>query len=485
MAQISVLAQPGLTFMQSANEARTNRLAMAAAEAEQATARSQQEIRQRAFQSLQTGQANPEQVAAQLFSAGMTQEGTAALGMARAQEQTRTAQERERQRIQGEESTIFTNAVQSGSPDMAAIRSRLRLIGAPSAEAPEDELRNIFEAYSATTPETGFSIQRVYDEQSGQNVLMRVNANTGEAAPLDLRAPQSGGTFTELVTPEGYVLRAGSGGANGSLSTTPRNMGPRTNAEADRRTAAAFGSNFLSGSEAAFFELTGRMTPAGAGAAGVMARGASALTAQLGGGVFFAEFLLGRPGEFGAAIEEAGNNLMQRLTGLSVEETAELRTATALTRARLAPLVAPQGYGIRYTDYEREAIATALGDLLDPESTASALQGNRNQVFVALAIDDARKSIAAGGLPPFPTVHPNGSENMQEQHNLLDMLIDRFGFSEDRAASVVRNYNQSLTQLYRFNREDPQAFVENANRLRQAQDLAEREGPGALHNDRR
>ena len=43
MAQISVLAQPGLTFMQSADAARTNRLALAAAEAERATERAQQQ----------------------------------------------------------------------------------------------------------------------------------------------------------------------------------------------------------------------------------------------------------------------------------------------------------------------------------------------------------------------------------------------------------------------------------------------------------
>lgn len=479
MAQISVLAQPGLAFMQSANEARTNRLAMAAAEAEQATARSQQQLRQQAFQSLQGDAQSPANAhrAAQALAAGGDFEAARFIS-AEAERNANRAR-----RLAQEESTILTNAAQSGA-DIEATQRRLEGIGSPLA-FDAAALSETLDAYTRTTPETGFSIRSVYNKESGENVLMRVNANTGETAPLDLRAPQSGGMFSEITTPEGYTLRTGSGGANGGFSTTPPGFAPRTNAEADRRTAAAFGANFLSGSEATFFELTGRMTPAGAGAAGVMARGASALTAQLGGGVFFAEFLLGRPGEFGAAIEEAGNTLMQRLTGLSVEETAELRTATALTRARLAPLVAPQGYGIRYTDYEREAIATALGDLLDPESTASALQGNRNQVFVALAIDDARKSIAAGELPPFVTVNPNGSENMQEQRNLLDMLIDRFGFSEDRAASVVRNYNQSLTQLYRFNREDPQSFVENANRLRQAQALAEREGPGALHNDRR
>lgn len=70
MAQISVLAQPGLAFMQSANEARTNRLAMAAAEAEQATARSQQQLRQQAFQSLGTEGANPEAAVTALAAAG-------------------------------------------------------------------------------------------------------------------------------------------------------------------------------------------------------------------------------------------------------------------------------------------------------------------------------------------------------------------------------------------------------------------------------
>ena len=147
MALISVLAQPGLAFMESANAARENRLAMAAAEAEQATARAQQEMRQRAFQALQTGQAGPEQVAAQLFGAGLTQEGTAALGMARA------AQEAEARRQRAIEAALTTAAPRAAqSPEQF---ERTASAFAEQYGVSPDEARNsLRRAIELTAPQT-------------------------------------------------------------------------------------------------------------------------------------------------------------------------------------------------------------------------------------------------------------------------------------------------------------------------------------------
>ena len=472
MALITQFAQPGMYVAQGLAGMRENRLAMAAAEAERATAQAQQQLRQQAFQSLQGDTQSPAnaQRAAQALAAGGDFEAARFISA----EAERTAN-RSRQLAQ-DESAILANAAQSGA-DMEATRRRLERLNSPLARD-EAALRETLEAYTRTTPETGFSIQRVYDEQSGQNVLMRVNANTGETAPLDLRAPQSEGMFSELTTPEGYTLRTGSGRAGQRLSTTPPGMGAQTPSGVDTRNMAAINANFLSGQESDFFRLTGRMTEAGAGGAGALARGAQEFAAQFGGGVSFAEFLFKGDAELGPSIVRAGNDFMQRVTGLNANETAQLRTATALTRARLAPLVAPPGYGIRFTDYEREAIATALGDLLDPAATFEALQGNRNQVFVALAIDDARKSIAAGRLPPFATLNPNGAANADQEDVMMDLMVREYGFTPQAAASAVRSYNQSLNQLYRFNREDPTQFVRNVDLIRRAQQL----GPEGLRD---
>jgi len=86
MAQISVFAQPGLAFMGAAQSARENRLATAALEAEQATEQAQQRIRQQAFQALQTGQADPAQVAANLASMGLREDAALVANITRTQQ---------------------------------------------------------------------------------------------------------------------------------------------------------------------------------------------------------------------------------------------------------------------------------------------------------------------------------------------------------------------------------------------------------------
>jgi hypothetical protein len=78
MARISVMAQPATAFTQSFDASRDARLARAAAEAEQATARAQQQLREQAFSAISSGQANPMEISATLAGAGDIQGATAA-----------------------------------------------------------------------------------------------------------------------------------------------------------------------------------------------------------------------------------------------------------------------------------------------------------------------------------------------------------------------------------------------------------------------
>jgi hypothetical protein len=481
MAQISVFAQPGLAFMGAEQAARENRLATAQQQAAQAAAEAQQRLRQQAFTSLQgapDAQANPQAMAAQLAAAGDTEGARLALSMGTAQETQRSREEARARQRQQDESDIFKAVAENETFSPEGLRRRLQRVGSDYADASDEELAALRDAYRSTEAPRGFTTRDIFNPQTGRNEIAFVNPNTGETRFSGIQARQSDGQMVQVTGPGGYTVSVGSGAAASRMSTTPPGMGPQTPSGADARNMAAMNANFLSGPESDFFRLTGRLTEAGAGGAGALARGAQELAAQLGGGISFAEFLLKGDAELGPGVVRAGNDLMQRVTGLSANETAQLRTATALTRARLAPLVAPQGYGIRFTDWEREAIATSLGDLLDPTSTFEALQGNRHQVFVALAIDDARKSIAAGRLPPFVTQNPDGSANTDQADRMFDVMIDEYGFSERAAADAIRSYNQSLNQLYRFNQEDPQEFVRNVERIQRAQRI----GPEGLQD---
>ncbi len=469
MAQISVFAQPGLAFMGAEREARTNRLAAAQESAQQA-------LRQQAFTSLQGGQSDPTEVAARL--APTDPEGANLVLRVGAAQETRRTRDRTQQNIllEAANTTAQSWLGRGGSQehlDLAA-RAFSETYNVPVSEA-ASMIQNSAQMVQAPG---GFTTRDAFNPQTGRNEIAFVNPNTGETRFSGIQARQSDGQMVQVTGPGGYTVSVGSGGAASRMSTTPPGMGPQTSSGADARNMAAMNANFLSGPESDFFRLTGQLTEAGAGGAGALARGAQELAAQLGGGISFAEFLLKGDAELGPGVVRAGNDLMQRVTGLDANETAQLRTSLNLTRARLAPLVAPQGYGIRLTNYEREAIAEAVGDLLNPAATIEALQGNRHQIFVALAIDDARKSIAAGRLPPFVTQNPDGSANAEQADRMFDLMIDEYGFSERAAADAIRSYNQSLNQLYRFNQEDPQEFVRNVERIQRAQ----RVGPEGLQD---
>jgi hypothetical protein len=468
MSQISVFAQPGLAFMGAEQAARENRLATAQQQAAQAAAEAQQQLRQQAFTSLQGGQSDPTEVAARL--APTDPEGAnLVLRVGAAQETRRTAEQRAQDALRERESDIFKAVAENETFSPEGLRRRLQRAGSNHANDSDEELAALRDAYRSTEAPRGFTTRDAFNQQTGRNEIAFVNPNTGEMRFSGVPSRQSDGQMVQVTGPGGYTVSVGSGGAASRMSTTAPGMGPQTPSGADVRNMAAMNANFLSGQEADFFRLTGRLTEAGAGGAGALTRTAQEFAAQIGGGVAFAEFLFKGDAELGPSIVRAGNDFMQRVTGLSANETAQLRTATALTRARLAPLVAPQGYGIRITDFEREVMSTALGDLLNPTSTFEALQGNRNQVFVALAIDDARKSIAAGRPPPFATQNPDGSANAEQADRMFDLMIDEYGFSERAAANAIRSYNQSLNQLYRFNRDDPEQFVSNVERIRRAQ----------------
>jgi hypothetical protein len=103
MALITQFAQPGMYVARGMAEARENRLAMAAEEAERATEESQQRLRQQAFQSLGTEGGNPQAAVSALAAAGDLEGARFANTVLAARQ---TAQQRNEDRL----NIVFTNA---------------------------------------------------------------------------------------------------------------------------------------------------------------------------------------------------------------------------------------------------------------------------------------------------------------------------------------------------------------------------------------
>ena len=408
MAQISVLAQPGLTFMQSADAARQNRLAMAAAEAERATAESQQQLRQQAFQSLQTGQAGPEQVAAQLFGAGLTQEGTAALGMARAQEQARTAQERERQRIQGEESTIFTNAAQSGLEDLTPVRNRLRRIGSPLADAPEEELRNTFQAYSATTPQPNSQRFTAVNPATGQEEIAFVNPRTQEVTFSGIRAGT--GEIGQLA---GAV--AGMAGAI-AAGQTPEGRGARDQAVRAVSNARQSASTTL--------QTAREMIAAPEGAFGFRGNVTRDVTSVV-------EQMLGR----GAA-----ENVARAASGASLDELARIQVAAQIQVSQSIARITGEESG-RISEAERELTTQVVGATQDLSTKSRAVQALAYLYPLEVA-EVNRNMLLARGRLEYQFVTPDGRPNRDALIEHVEQPMLQAGFNEDDIRRAIASVMQ-------------------------------------------
>ena len=393
MAQISVLAQPGLTFMQSADAARQNRLAMAAAEAERATAESQQRLRQQAFESLQGDTQSPAnaQRAAQALAAGGDFEAARFISA----EAERTAN-RSRQLAQ-DESAILANAAQSGA-DMEATRRRLERLNSPLARD-EAALRETLEAYTRTTPETGFSIQRAYNPETGQNELMRINSRTGQVEPLNVRAPRS--ETADALAGIGSAIRAG------NMQET---SGGRDRSVRDVSSARQSASTTL--------QTAQQMIAAPEGAFGFRGNVTRDLTSVV-------EQMLGR----GAA-----ENVARAASGASLDELARIQVAAQIQVSQSIARITGEESG-RISEAERELTTQVVGATQDLSTKSRAVQALAYLYPLEIA-EVNRNMLLARGRLEYPFVNPDGSGNIDvlEQHVAGPMLAAGFNEADIRRA---------------------------------------------------
>ena len=315
--------------------------------------------------------------------------------------------------------------------------------------------------------------QRGVNPETGRVEYFRLNAQ-GAPEFLGVQAPPSGsGGPSMRVT--GYdemgrpLMEYGYGGDSvtpAGQGTRGAGLGPQTSGEADRRTAALDESNVRAGPVDEYFRLTGRLTEAGSGGAGFGARLIQETGAQIGGGVSVAEYLVTGDAQLGPDIIRRGNEILQDITGLDASDTARLRSNQILVRSKLLPLVAG-GLGQRYTDFENELAGQVLGDINDPAASFETMQGNRSAVYAALAVQDARAAIASDVTPSYNVVTPAGQPNPEGAREMMRVLQQDYGFSEDEAYGIYEGYARSLIQLYQRPRRQ---LIEDVEAIRSAQE---------------
>lgn len=286
---------------------------------------------------------------------------------------------------------------------------------------------------------------RISPERADEILMSSAEVDAG----LRARPSARGGPMFEFTDPNtGMTIRYGEGGQlPPGAGTRAPGLGPATAGSQDRRIDALDASNVRAGAVDEYFRLTGRLTEGGAGGAGAGARLLQEAAAQLGGGVSLGEFLIKGDAELGPSIIARGNEILQDVTGLNAADTARLRSNQILVRSQLLPLVAG-GLGQRFTDFENQLAAEVLGDVNNPATAFETMQGNRGAVLAALAVQDARAALAADRVPSYNVVLPNGEPNADGAREMMRVLTQDYGFSQDDAYEIYQGYARSLAQLY-------------------------------------